>query len=112
VGRKTRAPEDEREGVDTYSKAWGLHGAPRVWLGVLALAAGTAWLAAHSAGAGWISAALLVLLTLGVAYPAVRFERQPNHKNAEGLATASGLWTLAVYLLLGAGPFVTRMLAR
>jgi 4-hydroxybenzoate polyprenyltransferase len=112
VGRKTRAPEDEREGVDTYSKAWGQYGAPRVWLGVLALAAGTTWLAARSAGAGWITAVLLGALLALTAHPAIRFQRTPTHKNAEGLATASGLWTLAVYLLLGAGPFVARMLAR
>ena len=110
VGRKTRALDDEREGVDTYSKAWGVHGAPRVWLGVLALTTAMAWLAAHSAGAGWISVGLLALLTILAAIPALAFDRQPTGEHAERLAMASGLWTLAVYLLLGAGPFVARML--
>ena len=30
IGRKMRSPEAEREGVDTYTKAWGVRRAPRI----------------------------------------------------------------------------------
>src|SRR5207247_11479466 len=32
IGRKLRAPEDEREGVTTYTGAWGRRAAPVGWL--------------------------------------------------------------------------------
>ena len=35
LARKTRAPEDEREGVDSYTKAFGTRGAPLVTVGLL-----------------------------------------------------------------------------
>ena len=35
LARKTRAPEDEREGVDSYTKAFGSKGAPLVTVGLL-----------------------------------------------------------------------------
>ena len=112
IGRKLRPPIDEREGVDTYTKAWGLRRAPAIWLAVLAVTLVVAWLAARATGAGPITAIVLLVLGAAAALPALQFLRTPNGAWAKRLETASGLWPLATYLLLGAGPFAARWLAR
>jgi len=108
IGRKIRAPGGEREGVDTYTSAWGVRNAPGVWLATLAGTAFTAWLAARHVGIGGAAAAILAVAALATALPAVRFLRAPDAKSAKAIETASGAWTIAMYLLLGAGPFVAR----
>jgi 4-hydroxybenzoate polyprenyltransferase len=108
IGRKIRAPEDEREGVDTYTRVWGLRAAPVVWLAVLLTTAATAWLTARQVGGGWITAFLLTACLLAAALPALRFLLAPTRAWARRVDTAAGLWTLAMYLLLGAGRFAAR----
>jgi len=111
VGRKIRPPEGEREGVDTYTGAWGTRAAPRVWLAVLAATAASAWLAAREVGIGPAAAVLLPVGAALAALPALRFLRRPAPGPAKGVETASGAWTIAMYLLLGAGPFLARWIA-
>lgn len=108
IGRKIRAPGGEREGVDTYTSTWGLRNAPGVWLATLFATAFTTWLAARHVGIGGAAAAILAVAALATALPAVRFLRAPDAKSAKAIETASGAWTIAMYLLLGAGPFVAR----
>ena len=110
IGRKIRAPGGEREGVDTYTSAWGTRRAPLVWLATLAATALTAWLAARHVGIGGVAAALLAGAALAAAGPALSFLRAPGARSARGIETAAGAWTIAMYLLLGAGPFVARWL--
>lgn len=111
IGRKIRAPADEREGVDTYTSAWGVRAAPLVWLAVLAATAGVAWLAVGHVGGGPVTGGLLAAAALIAAVPAVRFLRSPDRRRAGRIETVAGLWTIAMYLLLGAGPFIARALA-
>lgn len=47
IGRKTWAPEAERDGVESYSKLWGPVRSARVWIGPVAVSA------ALLAGVGW-----------------------------------------------------------
>lgn len=108
VGRKIRAPAGEREGVDTYTKAWGTRTAPAVWLGTLAATALTAWLAARHVGIGGVAAVVLTLAAAATALPALAFLRSPDPVPAKRIETAAGAWTIAMYLLLGAGPFLAR----
>lgn len=108
VGRKIRAPHGEREGVDSYTKAWGTRAAPLVWLAVLAATAATAWLAAREVGIGGVAAVVLPLAALAAAVPVVRFLRRPDAGPARRIETAAGGWTIAMYLFLGAGPFLAR----
>lgn len=106
VGRKIRAPGDEREGVDTYTSAWGVRAAPSIWLCALLLAGALAWLAARPTGAAAaVSVGLLVLLP-AAAFPVLRFIRHPVSAGGKHVEAASGLWTLASYLLLGFAPML------
>jgi 4-hydroxybenzoate polyprenyltransferase len=104
LGRKTRAPGKEREGVDTYSKAWGWRRTAWIWLGVFSLTALCAATAGWANGAGGVRAALLLTFYLLTAWQGLRFLRAPDEAGAKRLETASGLWTMAMYLWLGAGP--------
>lgn len=110
IGRKIRAPDREREGVDSYTKVWGLRVAPVVWLAALLAAALSACLAARYTGAEGLTAAALLLLAPVAAYPAARFLRGPEVALSGRIETAAGMWTLASYLLLGAGPYLARWL--
>jgi 4-hydroxybenzoate polyprenyltransferase len=110
VGRKLRAPGAEREGVDPYTKAWGLRAAPLVWLAVLAATATVAALALRPLGAGAGEYALLALLAAAAAGTGLAFLARPSESSAKRVETASGLWTIAMYLLLGVGQLLLRAL--
>jgi 4-hydroxybenzoate polyprenyltransferase len=97
VGRKLRAPEGERPGVDSYTGAWGLRAAPAVWLAALAGAGVFAWMAAAPSRS---VAPILLILAAAAALPALVFLRRPTPSAARGVEAAAGLWTLASYLLL------------
>ena len=77
----------------------------------LLAALATAGLAAKHAGAGAATVVLLGLSAVPAAVPALAFARAPSAAAARGVETASGLWTLALYLLLGAIPFTARWLS-
>lgn len=106
LGRKIRAPEEEREGVDTYTHAWGTRAAPTIWLAALAAAALAAHFAAQLTGAATATTLLLPLLLLPAALPTIGFLRTATPVSAKRIETASGLWTLSTYLLLGFGPYL------
>jgi 4-hydroxybenzoate polyprenyltransferase len=108
VGRKLRAPGAEREGVDSYTGAWGLRTAPAVWIGTLAASALLACLAARHTGTAVATTAALSVMGLGCALPAVLFMRAPSVSLSARIELASQLWPLVTYLVLGAGPFVIR----
>lgn len=99
VGRKVRAPREERSGVDTYSARWGRGGATTLWLVALALslACGLAVLRAVAAPPG-LSVALAggAAACAGVALYALRADLL-----GRAVEAAAGLWTLALYATIG-----------
>jgi 4-hydroxybenzoate polyprenyltransferase len=79
--RKSRAPEDERAAIDTYTRRWGTTGASVVTAGTVILsgALGAAMLAAAKTGtfAGYLA---LTLAPLPVLVGLVSFVRDPSAK--------------------------------
>jgi 4-hydroxybenzoate polyprenyltransferase len=106
IGRKLRAPADERPGVETYTQTWGMRAATSAWLCVLALATVLAWLAARPTGAGTVVAIGLAVVAPLTAWPAAAFLRAPTTSRAKMIETVAGVWTLASYLLLGLAPML------
>ncbi len=100
IGRKLRAPRDERPGVETYTATWGTRAAPAVWLAVLAGAATLAGLAGRATGSLVPVLIGLAVLAPAAAWPAAAFLRHPDTAPAKRVETVAGLWTLASYLLL------------
>jgi UbiA prenyltransferase family len=109
VGRKLRAPADEEDGVQTYTALWGRKVAVSVWLSAMFATASFAVLAAKNIAFTVPVAALLALLWFVALLIARRFVQQPESKNAKWFEVMSGLWTLVLYLSLGAIPMFIKL---
>jgi hypothetical protein len=108
IGRKIRAPEAEEEGVETYSALWGLRRAALIWLIALVITGATALGALMQIGyLGLGLPVIALLLAMGI-FTAVRFLLQPSTPRARWIETAAGLWTLCLYITLGALPLLWR----
>jgi 4-hydroxybenzoate polyprenyltransferase len=106
IGRKIRGPKEEEEGVNTYSALWGRRNAVLAWLGALLTTAGCALVAARQVDFFVPVAVVLGVLLLMAAAIAARFLCRPESAAAKRIETASGLWTICLYLCLGAVPLL------
>ncbi len=104
IGRKIRAPHDEEDGVETYSRLWGTRRAVAAWLAAIAVTAACGIEVSRWTGTAAVAATLLLLLAGGCAAVGISFARRPAPDGGSRLELASGLWTLLVYLGLGAAP--------
>jgi 4-hydroxybenzoate polyprenyltransferase len=103
-GRKIWAPENEREGVETYSSAWGI---PRSLI-ALAVMTAIAFLALVICGVylqrPLVTALCGLAVLLPFAWTLVDFARNPDPKRQKRLETLSGVWVLACYLAAAFAP--------
>jgi hypothetical protein len=106
IGRKIRAREEEEDGVQTYSALWGVDMAVRAWLGAILLTGLAAWQAARYLGTTGPTLALLTILAIACAAVGFRFARRPSVGGGKAIELMSGVWTLLMYLGLGAAPLV------
>jgi 4-hydroxybenzoate polyprenyltransferase len=88
---------------------WGPRLAVLVWLGAMACTAGLALVAAT-----WIDfvleVALVLAVLLGLAVATgVLFLRSPDSRKSKRIENVSGVWTLGLYLILGAVPLCVRV---
>jgi hypothetical protein len=100
--RKMHAPDGERDGVDSYTKAMGVTRAPLVALGIMAL--GTVALigliGSLATGPWWIPAVAAVAV-LAVTGPFLAgFALSPTTKRAAVLEPVSAAYLLGVYVVL------------
>lgn len=109
LGRKLWAPESERDGVETYSKAVGPATGALLWMACILIAlcvllsVGVATRAPLATGAIG-SVAAVIVLRIGLRYRAA-----PTIGNAASVETAAGGWVFACYAAAGFAPF-TRMI--
>jgi hypothetical protein len=107
IGRKLRAPEGERPGVETYSAVYGPARATMLWLAAVVLGGWFALLALDRAGAPTSFFCLLLFAAFLVAFPALRFIEQPEATLAKRVEQAAGWWMLTQLALLGAAGWLT-----
>nr|WP_319385056.1 UbiA family prenyltransferase [uncultured Roseibium sp.] len=103
-GRKIWAPEQEREGVETYSSSWGI---PRS-LTALAAMTGLAFLSLVICGY-YLDRPLLttvcgLVFLLPFLFVLAGFWKTPDGKRQKRLETLSGIWVLACYLIAAFTP--------
>jgi 4-hydroxybenzoate polyprenyltransferase len=108
VGRKIRGPQDEEEGVETYSKIWGIPTSVGIWLAALAVAGVFALGAAHAIHLLRFETVLLAGVYVAAATVATLFVRRHRTVLAKGIEGLSALWTLLMYLGLGTIPLLVR----
>jgi 4-hydroxybenzoate polyprenyltransferase len=109
IARKSWAPEQEREGVETYSKLWGAGAAGvAVMTVVLAGLAVSAFVHARS-GAAVVFLFGLLLVSAYAAYAALDYAGTPTPKTVKRMETAAGVFVLANYLLLGVLPLLASL---
>lgn len=111
IGRKLRAPADEEPGVETYSALWGRPAAVRAWLIAMALCAASALMAARAIDFLLPAAAVLATLFLAALVLGLRFLKTTASGAGGRLELLSGIWTLAMYLIVGVVPLAVRALA-
>ncbi len=104
IGRKTRVPADEEHGVETYSALWGTTGALRVWLFAVLLTAAAAWRTSVRLGTEGPTLVLLAVLATACGAAALRVSRRSSSGSGKAIEVMSGLWTVLMYLGLGAAP--------
>jgi 4-hydroxybenzoate polyprenyltransferase len=108
IGRKTWAPENERVGVESYSRLWGVKPAVAVWSLALALAAGLTLSVGFGTGSvPWVATGAAIASLPAVA-AAARFLRRPVSAAQAALDRAAGYWVLGSYLSVGLGPVLAR----
>jgi 4-hydroxybenzoate polyprenyltransferase len=106
IGRKIRAPSDEEEGVDTYSRVWGMRGAVVAWLAAIAMTGAFALMAAWRIHFALVAAGILGILEVVAMILAIRYLQQPTTSRAKMIERMSGIWTLMMYLSLGLIPLL------
>lgn len=110
LGRKIWAPENEREGVDSYSALWGPNRAVFTWIGFVSLAF------VLLLGLGWTTGYFLPIAVIGVAafayclWTARNFIQAPSPQNEKRLDTIAGLWVFICYGTAGFVPAILRAL--
>ena len=109
IGRKIRTPEEEEEGVETYSVLWGMRRATLIWLGIVAATCLSAVFASLHAGYGAPGTAVLIGMFLLAGIPPILFLIRPDPRRARLIETTAGLWTIGMYLTLGGVPMVGRL---
>jgi 4-hydroxybenzoate polyprenyltransferase len=107
-GRKLRAPADEEEGVQTYTALWGARRAPFYWLGMLAATGVCAGLAARPLGCAGTVGVILIAWFAVAAITVFRFRKSTPPRSGKRFELLSGVWTLTLYLSLGALPHLLR----
>ena len=112
IGRKIRAPQDEEHGVVTYTFLWGRRRAVLAWLGALALTALCASVAAVEIGFLVPAGLLIMIAFITTAVVALRFLQDPITQRARLIETTSGLWTILMYLSVGALPLLIHVISR
>ncbi|MES2997433.1 MAG: UbiA family prenyltransferase [Verrucomicrobiota bacterium] len=108
IGRKLRQPADEEAGVETYSRLWGMKPGAVAWLGAIAATFACAVMAARAIAFAVPVSVVLGCAAAGALWPVRCYWRGSHGKKIE---TFSGLWTLALYLILGAVPLAIHTLS-
>jgi len=104
LGRKIRAPAQEEPGVETYSFLWGRAGAVASWLAAMGATLACAVVAAQRIAFGVPVAIVMGALWLGAAALGFAFLKTVRGGLAKGIEKWSGVWSLALYLMLGVIP--------
>jgi 4-hydroxybenzoate polyprenyltransferase len=104
IGRKIWAPENEREGVETYSALLGPARATVLWLAALCLACALLIGVGFAVGTPGAVGAIGVAALIAVALLASGFLRKPTPAGQKRIDALAGVWVLICYGTAGFAP--------
>jgi hypothetical protein len=108
IGRKIKSPENEEPGVVSYSGLLG-RSAPWIWYILVCVTGAFAMLAAWFANLGSFAYVALSILMCLCVYPVIWFWKSPGKATGKFIEHASGIWTILMYLILGAAPMIEKL---
>lgn len=111
IGRKVWAPENEREGVETYSSLLGPKRAAQLWIAASAAALLLLVAVGFAAGAPRLVSVIGILAFATVALTGWRFIKHPSAVGQKRIDTLAGLWVLVCYGAAGFAPFASEAVA-
>ncbi|MBU0479718.1 MAG: UbiA family prenyltransferase [Proteobacteria bacterium] len=100
ISRKIRAPDDEIEGVDTYSRVFGTYGAAYLVVLIRVIDTAMVWFVGMHLGLSPLFYTVLVLLFLVCLAGLFQFRFNTNSKTAKRMETYAGLYIIAFDLTL------------
>ncbi len=109
-GRKIRTPENEEEGVVSYTNYFGTQRGVVYWILILGSTLLLAFAASWYAGYGISVFLSLTALFLICALPGFLFLKNHTQKLSKLIEHASGVWTIGMYLSLGGLPMAIDLL--
>ena len=105
-GRKIWTPENERDGVETYSRLLGPVRAVWIWTGFCVLAGVFLIIVAIKLQAGvWVGIPAIITL-LFILQAARKFSREPTKALQDRIETLAGVWVIMCYGLAGFMPLL------
>lgn len=110
IGRKIRTPEKESEGVNTYTSMLGTNRAVFLWIFILLVTLSLSVGACIYAGYGMTAFIVLGSVFVLCSLPAFLFLYNKTNKLSKMIEYSSALWTISMYLTLGGGPMISRLL--
>ena len=111
IGRKIRTPEKESHGVLSYTSMLGTNRAVILWIIILLVTLSLSIAASVFAGYGMTAFIVLGSVFVMCSLPAFLFLANKTHKLSKMIEYASAAWTIAMYLTLGGGPMISKLLA-
>jgi 4-hydroxybenzoate polyprenyltransferase len=109
VGRKIRALQSEETGVETYSALYGPVKATLLWFASILVTYITAIIACTFTGFGIEGFILLTIVFIGCSIPGILYIKTRKQSHAKGIENAAGLWTIGMYLIVGATPMIIHL---
>ena len=102
ISRKIRMPEDEIEGVDSYSKHLGRFTAGYIAMALRVLNTILAWIVGVYLGLGWLYYGGLIALFLACLGGFLHFRLAPSRSTAKNLEAYGGAYIVLFYFVLAA----------
>lgn len=106
IGRKIWAPYNERVGVESYSRLWGVSAAILVWMVLIGASFGLLVGVGYAIGHTLATALPGFGMLLGALWVGAAMRRAPSDKHQKWLDTVSGLWVFVCYTAAGFAPLV------
>ncbi len=105
IGRKLWAPQNEREGVESYSSLIGPRGAGLLWIGCVALALALLIAVGVATGEPIATGAIGMVAAAFAVNVGLRYRDDPTPQRQRAVDDAAGLWVFACYGVAGFAPF-------